>query len=643
MADISKTIAIIIQGQDNASPQAKAVSAAIEGIGAASTSASTSMDRLGTAQGLSVEKLRQLQVQTAATQIATAKLTGDTDLLARGQTLLAAQFAYRGTKEEELLLRTGKLRAETDLAIAKTQKLGDETKEAGDKAASASAGTDKLVTALKALAASVVFKEFVDANIELEKFTRAMTLIKGSSDAAAEEFQYLSTLTRTLGISLFDAADAYVSLSAATKGTALEGAQTREIFEAVSVAMSSLGKSGQDTQSALLAITQIVSKGKVSMEELRGQLGERLPGAMQIAAEAMGVTTAELEKLVKGGISAEDFLPRFSAALKKTFGDVQPIEGFQQSLQRLKQTTDETYIQIGKAGAFDLLTDVLKAAAAGLVTATAGLQFFGEVFGQVAAAITTGNFSDIGNIWDESFSRLGDRLGPTYDALLGVNKEIAKTGAASSSAAQDVNLFAGDVAKYEAAQEAAAVATEKASKSSAEQVKALATQAKEAQRAEEATKKMALELEKIASNERIKNIEFKVELDIARLEEDTKRVQAAFDSINNTINSTGDVISSSLSLLKDFDSLDWGALRIIESQLEKENQLRREAFELQKELTEAQIRSLNAQTAQLEKGDVLIKIDGAGLQPHLEAFMFEILKAIQVRVNRDGLPFLLGT
>jgi hypothetical protein len=164
-----------------------------------------------------------------------------------------------------------------------------------------------------------------------------------------------------------------------------------------------------------------------------------------------------------------------------------------------------------------------------------------------------------------------------------------------------------------------------------------------ARKAQEAAEKMALEYEKIASNERIKNIEFKVELDIARLEEDTKRVQAAFDSINNTINSTGDVISSSLSLLKDFDSLDWGALRIIESQLEKENQLRREAFELQKELTEAQIRSLNAQTAQLEKGDALIKIDGAGLQPHLEAFMFEILKAIQVRVNRDGLPFLLGT
>jgi hypothetical protein len=51
---------------------------------------------------------------------------------------------------------------------------------------------------------------------------------------------------------------------------------------------------------------------------------------------------------------------------------------------------------------------------------------------------------------------------------------------------------------------------------------------------------------------------------------------------------------------------------------------------------------LNAEAQQIAKGDALIKIDGAGLQPHLEAFMWEILKAIQVRVNRDGLPFVLG-
>jgi hypothetical protein len=51
---------------------------------------------------------------------------------------------------------------------------------------------------------------------------------------------------------------------------------------------------------------------------------------------------------------------------------------------------------------------------------------------------------------------------------------------------------------------------------------------------------------------------------------------------------------------------------------------------------------LRAKTATLSSGNPLIQIDGAGLQPHLEAFMWEILKTIQTRVNEDGLELLLG-
>ena len=58
---------------------------------------------------------------------------------------------------------------------------------------------------------------------------------------------------------------------------------------------------------------------------------------------------------------------------------------------------------------------------------------------------------------------------------------------------------------------------------------------------------------------------------------------------------------------------------------------------------QAQIDNIRAQTQALDKGDSIIKIDGAGLQPHLEAFMWEILRTIQVRVNQDGLAMLLGT
>jgi len=46
--------------------------------------------------------------------------------------------------------------------------------------------------------------------------------------------------------------------------------------------------------------------------------------------------------------------------------------------------------------------------------------------------------------------------------------------------------------------------------------------------------------------------------------------------------------------------------------------------------------------ARLDRGDALITIDGAGLQPHLEGFMWEILEAIQIRATSEGAEFLLG-
>ena len=150
-------------------------------------------------------------------------------------------------------------------------------------------------------------------------------------------------------------------------------------------------------------------------------------------------------------------------------------------------------------------------------------------------------------------------------------------------------------------------------------------------------------LASLASNERIKTIESTVKLNIANVEANTKIATALIEGLSTTISSTGDVLGKLFDGLKSSNSLSWDSLRRIQTQIDTENKARQDAFDLQKKLTEAQINSMNAQTKALEKGDGLIKISGDGLQPHLEAFMWEILKTIRVRVNKDGLKMLLGT
>ena len=73
-----------------------------------------------------------------------------------------------------------------------------------------------------------------------------------------------------------------------------------------------------------------------------------------------------------------------------------------------------------------------------------------------------------------------------------------------------------------------------------------------------------------------------------------------------------------------------------------ENARRQEALDKQNELTDAQIANLKEQTKSLQRDGGIITVNGDGLQPHLESFMFEILSAIQVRVNAQGYEMLLG-
>jgi len=69
----------------------------------------------------------------------------------------------------------------------------------------------------------------------------------------------------------------------------------------------------------------------------------------------------------------------------------------------------------------------------------------------------------------------------------------------------------------------------------------------------------------------------------------------------------------------------------------------------QKELAEAQAKIANekaellrSQRQKIDSGEPLISIDGAGLEPEIEAFMFKILRNIQVKMSESQSAYLLG-
>ncbi len=202
---------------------------------------------------------------------------------------------------------------------------------------------------------------------DFQRLGATLRFATGTADGAAEALQYIRTTSEALGLPLQIVGDGFAKLAAAAKGTALEGKATRDIFTAVAGASRVMGVSAQDTQGVLLAVSQIMSKGTVSAEELRGQLGERLPGAFQIAARAMGVTTQELGKLLETGqLTATDFLPRFAAELQKSIAGALPeaVRTFDAELARMKNALVEFGNEVAQSGALDAFTQLLREMAA---------------------------------------------------------------------------------------------------------------------------------------------------------------------------------------------------------------------------------------------------------------------------------------
>ena len=197
----------------------------------------------------------------------------------------------------------------------------------------------------------------------------------------------------------------------------------------------------------------------------------------------------------------------------------------------------------------------------------------------------------------------------------------------------------GAITGYEQKLVATAISAEEAAKQTTGAGKSMKDIADDAKRAEEAQRKWNEELKKMDHAERLAIIAAQSEITVAQIEGDAKKGVAAFESLNEGIKSTGDTISKLVGDLKGLDGLDKSRVWDI---IEQEMMLRQQEFDLQKELITQQIALMKAKIAAMQKGEAMIKIDGAGLQPHLEAFMWEILRTIQTRVNADGLDMLLG-
>lgn len=200
-------------------------------------------------------------------------------------------------------------------------------------------GAKAAAVPVMAIGAAAIYagKACFDASLQMDRLVKSYTTIEGSTSGAVSQLDYIYEISNKLGLEFQSTAEAAKAFFAAGKGSALQK-DLNGIFEGVSQAGAALSLSTEQMDGVFLALGQMISKGKVQAEELRGQLGERLPGAFNLAARAMGVTTAQLDDMLKKGqVTAEDMLPKLAAVLKDEFGPAaeHASQGAQGAVNRL--------------------------------------------------------------------------------------------------------------------------------------------------------------------------------------------------------------------------------------------------------------------------------------------------------------------
>jgi len=278
-------------------------------------------------------------------------------------------------------------------------------------------------------------KQFVASIVQLDTFRRALNAVYKDSNTTASQLEFLRKAAGDSGVAVGGLSSSFVKFSASMKSANVPVEQSNALFASLTRAAGSLGLGAERTSLALDALSQIASKGVVSMEELRQQLGDSLPGALSLTAKGLGITDAELVKLVESGnLAARDFFPAFTKGLRELHGET---EGLVPTWERLKNAFTLAAQNAGDAGWLEILTMGLRglglAAGSVLLPLNALFELMAGLIrsgGALAAAIVTWTnpMEALSEIWGQAADRQS-KLTEAFDATI---KGVAQTSAATT-------------------------------------------------------------------------------------------------------------------------------------------------------------------------------------------------------------------
>lgn len=323
-----------------------------------------------------------------------------------------------------------------------------------------SGSINNLITRFGALGAAIgtigiVARPIIETEIALEQMRRVLTTVTGSTTEAAKQIEFLRSTAQFAGQSFTGLGESYSKFAASALQVGLSTATVQKTFASVATAAGNLGLSSDQAKRALEALSQIASKGVASMEELRQQLGDALPGVLPLLAQQLGLTTQELNKLVESGqLLASEAIPAIAASLTKLApAGGSPVQGLVAEWERFKNVITETTSLFAAGALGDIIGASLSFIGARLkeiaflaAVVSEGITLSLRSVGVAAAALANGDL----NILKEGFADLSkqsqDRLDGLASRITGVGTAAAGAGDKAASLGKQVGDAIGKLA-----------------------------------------------------------------------------------------------------------------------------------------------------------------------------------------------------
>ena len=299
-------------------------------------------------------------------------------------------------------------------------------------------------TAYKALAFFMDLpSQALNAATALQTFRNQLNAITGSAENANRSFGFVDNLADRFSVPLESARTGFVRLYASMAPAGFDASQIENLFTGISKAAATLGLSRDQVDRVTYAFSQMASKGQLMAEEVTGQLGDVIPGALSLMAEAAQMDIPTFKKAMEDGMfTGKAFaavMANIPIVLERRFGEgakgaAKTLRGslndMQNSLQLLYEAF-EPLVGMAAQNVFPLISGAIKDATDATKAFSAAAQGNNEPAGKLSAQAK--------NIFDamqrvaeivKSLATIVKGIGPTLaglgNALLIVTQQLAR-------------------------------------------------------------------------------------------------------------------------------------------------------------------------------------------------------------------------